>query len=116
MDDIKNHLQNEMLFAKKLVADCKRESIFKVVKGYMDEKQIPLSNILSCATDGAAAMVGRYKGFIGFLKAAVPDVHTIHCMVHRQHLVAKKLVLQKILAGRLHDSLANVYGQSISFP
>ena len=91
-----------MLFAKKLVADCKGESIFQMVKGYMDEKQIPLSNILSCATDGAAAMVGRYKGFIGFLKAAVPDVHTIHCMVHRQHLVAKKL------AGRLHDSLTIV--------
>lgn len=57
---------------------------------------------MACATDGAASMVGRYRGFIAHLKAAVPDVFCMHCVVHRQHLVAKKL------GGRLHDSLAVV--------
>ena len=69
---------------------------------YLQENEIPLTNILSCATDGAAAMVGRYKGFIGLLKSALPGVYTIHCMVHRQNLIAKKL------AGRLNVSLNTV--------
>ena len=32
-----------------------------------------------------------YRGFIALLKKAVPNVFTIHCVIHRQHLVAKNL-------------------------
>ena len=103
-----NQIQNEMLFALNLNSDCKGRSIYEVVVKYLDQNNIPLQNIMACATDGAAAaMVGRYKGFIGLLKADLPGVFTIHCMVHRQHLVAKNL------AGRLHSSL-NVVIRSIN--
>ena len=44
-------------------------------------------------------MTGRYRGFIAFMKKAVPGNFTIHCIVHRQHLVAKHL------SGNLHTSL-----------
>lgn len=47
-------------------------------------------------------MTGRYKGFSAHLKKAVPEVFCIHCVIHRQHLVAKKL------SGRLHDALTVV--------
>ena len=63
------------------------------------EKTIPLSDILSVATDGAPATVGRYRGFVNLLKQNVPGVLAIHCVIHRQHLVAKNL------SGRLHESL-----------
>ena len=66
---------------------------------YMEEKAIPLENIIAVATDGAPAMTGRYRGFIAFMKKAVPGIFTIHCIVHRQHLVAKHL------SGNLHTSL-----------
>ena len=89
----------EMLFAKTLKTDTKGETIFNMVTSYMEEKAIPLENIIAVATDGAPAMTGRYRGFIAFMKKAVPGIFTIHCIVHRQHLVAKHL------SGNLHTSL-----------
>ena len=41
-------------------------------------------------------MVGRSRGFPVFLRE---KVHTVHCVLHKQLLVAKKL------SGELHDSL-----------
>lgn len=36
-------------------------------------------------------MTGRHKGFIAYLKNKVPGVFFVHCVIHRQHLVAKNL-------------------------
>ena len=94
-----DNLVEEMLFARPLMNDTKGESIFKVVDNFFQEKEIPLCNIIACATDGAPAMVGRHRGFIAYLKNAVPDVLAVHCVVHREHLVAKHL------SHRLHNSL-----------
>ncbi|XP_066981037.1 protein FAM200C-like [Macrobrachium rosenbergii] len=69
---------------------------------YFEENNIPLKNIVACATDGAAAMIGRYRGFSAYLKKAVPNVVCAHCVVHRQHLVAKNL------AGRLREAPGHV--------
>ncbi|KAI6647014.1 hypothetical protein LOD99_9013 [Oopsacas minuta] len=88
----------EMLFAKPLVTDTKGESIYKVVE-ISFRKRNCMNNIIACATDGAPAMVGRHRGFISYLKKAVPEVFAIHCVVHREHLVAKHL------SGHLHNSL-----------
>uniref|UniRef100_A0A5S6QK69 DUF4371 domain-containing protein n=1 Tax=Trichuris muris TaxID=70415 RepID=A0A5S6QK69_TRIMR len=92
-------LVQELLFAKELVTDTKGASIFALLKAYFAEKKIPLANIVSVATDGAPSMSGIYRGFIAFLKQEVPDVLAVHCVIHRQHLVAKKL------SERLHCSL-----------
>jgi zinc finger BED domain-containing protein 5/7/8/9 len=93
------NLQEEMLFARKLATDTTGESIFNTLKDYFDEHQIDINNITSCATDGAPSMVGRQRGFLAHLKKLVPDVFSIHCVVHRQHLVAK------CLQPTLHQSL-----------
>jgi hypothetical protein len=53
------------------------------------QKEIPIANILSLATDDAPTMVGRYRGFISFLKQNVSGVLAIHCVIHRLHLVPK---------------------------
>jgi len=92
----------ELLFAKFLQTDTKGESIFHALYEFFKEKEIPLSNILSVATDGAPAMVRRYRGFLAYLKKEVPNALTIHCIIHRQHLVAKNL------SSRLHNSLQYV--------
>ena len=42
----------ELLFARQLKTDTKGESVFNVVENFFKEKNIPLSNILACATDG----------------------------------------------------------------
>ncbi|GFV51052.1 protein ZBED8 [Trichonephila clavipes] len=89
----------EMLFARTLTTDTKGGSIFNVLKEYFMKNSIPLSNIISVATDGVPAMDGHYRGFIGHLKQNVPGVLAIHCVIHRQHLVAENL------KDRLHESL-----------
>lgn len=98
-------IYQELLFAKYLQTDTKGESIFHVLDEFFKEKEIPLSNILSVATDGAPAMVGRYRGCLAYLKKEVPNAFTVHhpsCIIHRQHLVAKNL------SARLHNSLQYV--------
>ncbi|XP_076372972.1 zinc finger BED domain-containing protein 5-like [Tachypleus tridentatus] len=94
--------KEEMLFAKSLLTDTKGETIFNEVVTYFQKNNIPLKNIIACATDGAPSMTGRYKGFIAHLKKAIPEVFCIHCVIHRQHLVAKKM------SARLHDALTVV--------
>ena len=73
----------DLLFAKALKADTKGLSIFNVVEDFFTNKKNPLANVISCATDGAPAMVGRHRGFIAHLKKSSPGVFTIHCIVHR---------------------------------
>ncbi|XP_076324343.1 SCAN domain-containing protein 3-like [Tachypleus tridentatus] len=94
--------KEEMLFPRSLVTDTKGETIFNKVVTYFQENNIPLKNIIACATDGTPSMTGRYKGFIVHLKKAVPEVFCIHCVIHRQHLVPKKV------NARLHDALTVV--------
>ena len=93
----------ELLFAKSLVTDTRGESIFEVVQSFFEHHNIPLSNIIACSTDGAPSMIGCYRGFIALLKKAVPSVFSIHCVIHRQHLVAKKL------SDQLNSSLQVVF-------
>lgn len=92
----------DLLFARELRTDTKGESIFRVVEQFFKEKDIPLTNIWACATDGAPSMTGRYRGFVAYLKRQVPNILAIHCVIHRQHLVAKHLSV------RLHNSLSTV--------
>lgn len=81
----------ELLFARNLETDTKGETIFNTLEKFCDEKEIPLKNIISVATDGAPAMTGCHKGFIAYLKNKIPGVLGVHCVIHRQHLVARNL-------------------------
>ncbi|CAG9839929.1 unnamed protein product [Diabrotica balteata] len=54
--DDNREMAEEMLFARSLITDTKESSIFEsFVKKFFEEKEIPLSNMIACATDGAAA-------------------------------------------------------------
>ena len=92
----------EFLFAEQLEVDTKGSTVYKAVEQFFKRKGIPLSNVIACATDGAPSMIGRHRGFIAHLKREVPDLFTIHCVIHRQLLVAKHL------SDRLHSTLQAV--------
>ena len=62
------------------------------LEGLLNELMIPMKNIIAYATDGAAGMIGKYRGFTTFLTKAIPHVMTIHCVVYRQHLGAKNII------------------------
>ena len=69
---------DEFLFSEYLEGDSKGETIFRCMEEYLQGQNISLENITAVATDGAPAMVGRYRGFATLLKKRVPHVVTVH--------------------------------------
>lgn len=73
------------------------------MQSFFTEKNMPLKNLIACATDGAHSMTGRYRGFIGHTKMQNDwwqndwvDDFMKHCLrvvkiIHGRHLVAKGL-------------------------
>ncbi|KFD45722.1 hypothetical protein M513_13400, partial [Trichuris suis] len=61
----------ELLFAKELLTDTRGDSIFRTVEDFFKEKEIPLTNVIAVATDGAPSMLGRHRGFLSYLKEKV---------------------------------------------
>ncbi|KAL0161518.1 hypothetical protein M9458_045243, partial [Cirrhinus mrigala] len=94
-----DEMAEEFLFSKYLETDTKGLTIFNALSAHLQEKSIPITNILPCATDGTGGMVGRYRGFTALLKEQVPHVLTVHCVLHRHNLVAK------CISPVLHESL-----------
>ena len=91
--------QEEMIFAISLPADTWATTVFHVVEKFYEEKEMPMQNILQCATDGAAAIVAKHRGFTALMKKKIPGLTATHCLIHRQHLVARNL------SAELHNSL-----------
>ena len=90
--------QEEMLFAIYLPADTRATTVFNAMKRFYKEKEIPMQNVLQCAKDGAAAMVGKHRGFIALMKKKILGLIATHCVIHRQLLVAR-------ISAKLHYTL-----------
>ena len=58
-----------------------------------------MKNIMSCAADDAPNMTGKKNGCLKLMQDENPDMLLVHCVIHRQNLVAKNLspVLNKIM-------------------
>ena len=54
----------ELLFAKELETDTQGASIFTAVEQFFKEHDIPIKNIITCATDRAPALTGKHKEFL----------------------------------------------------
>ena len=92
-------LCEEKLFAKLLETDTTGLSFFEARKSCFDENQIRFGNLVFCETDGAPSMLGKQNGFIAYMKKLCSSILAVHCVVHRHHLVAKKI------GSDLHESL-----------
>ncbi|XP_035233449.1 zinc finger BED domain-containing protein 5-like [Stegodyphus dumicola] len=86
--DISGHAQ---LLANVLPEKTTGEEIFRVTSEYLEQGGLKWENCTSVCTDGAAAMVGRTKGFVNRVKERNPDVIITHCFLHREALVTKTL-------------------------
>ena len=94
-----DEIPEELLFSESMTTDIKSSTIFKTVEKNFEDKQIPLRNVIACANNGVPAMIGRHRRFIQHMKTATPGTMVIHCIIHRQHLVAKHP------SAELHESL-----------
>ncbi|XP_042228309.1 SCAN domain-containing protein 3-like [Homarus americanus] len=81
----------DMLFCEALETTTIAIDIYKKLKTYLDDKQIPMENIISCAADGAPVMMGKKNGVLKLLKDDNPQMLLVHCVIHRQNLVSKKV-------------------------
>ena len=66
-------------------------SVFSKVDNYFSEHEVMWSKCKSVSTDGVRAMVGVRSGIVVLIKQVAPEVVSIHCILHRKALVAKKL-------------------------
>ena len=87
------NIMEKLLFCKCLETETKDRTIFQTLSDYLQNKSIPFTNIIACATDAAPAMVDRYL-------LREKNLFTVQCVLPRQHLVAKRL------STRLQESLS----------
>ena len=96
----RGELHEEMVFCESLVGSTRASDIYRIVKEFFTERKVPMRNMISCAADGAPAMMGRRTGCLQLLKADNPNLLTVHCVIHRENLVAKNM--SPILHEALH--------------
>lgn len=69
-------------------ADCSAVELFNYFKNCFTKYEIPITNIVGVASDGANVMVGKNNSFFSHLKTEVPDVILMRCICHSAALVA----------------------------
>jgi hypothetical protein len=89
----------EVLFCEALKTNTTAIDIYNKLKNYLDEAQISMKNITSCATDGAPVMMTKKRGPIKLIIGTNPKMLLVHCVIHRENVVSNRLLpaLNKIL-------------------
>lgn len=64
-------------------------AIFEALMQRLEDLNLDPKKIVSVATDGAPAMVGRTQGLIGRMKEPQPNLLAFHCIIHQSVLCAK---------------------------
>ncbi|KYN10134.1 hypothetical protein ALC57_17729 [Trachymyrmex cornetzi] len=70
--------------------DCSARKLFEVFENLLEEKKIPIKNIVGMACDNASVMIGRNNSFMQQLKLKVPRLVTLNCICHSSAIVASK--------------------------
>lgn len=70
--------------------DCSANKIFETFKNFLEEKEIPIKNIIGLACDNASVMIGCNNSFMSHLKSEIPELITLNCICHSSALVTSK--------------------------
>jgi hypothetical protein len=97
-------VKEELLDIVALQESTRSVDIKNASDSIMKTFDVPLNKIVSIATDGAPAMLGKKIGLIGLLRddSQIPQVIPIHCIIHREHLVTKYLKYPDVMKTVLH--------------
>ena len=88
-----NEINEDLLFCQQMNTRTTGMDIFQKVDTFFSNVGLQWKDCVAICTDGAAAMTGHTAGFQGRVKSASDAPITfIHCMIHREALVAKKTV------------------------
>lgn len=91
--------REELLFAKTLKMDTKGETIFQTLEDFLAQKKIILVEYFGCSYGWSPSHGWSVQRSHCLHKKKNPGIIAVHCVIHRQHLVAKNL------SERLHKSL-----------
>ena len=80
-----------ILMCKTLEGHATGESVFNILNQFFTEHEMTWGECVSVCTDGAATMTGKYKGLKAKVLEVHPTVEWVHCIIHREALVAKQL-------------------------
>ena len=64
------------------------DALYRPVKKLLNDKKIPLTNLVGFAADNCATMMGSASGFQAQLKADLPNVFVLGCVCHSFALCA----------------------------
>ena len=95
-----SNLQEEMLFCKPFETTTTATDIYNIVTNYFADNHIPMTSLVSCAADGAPAMMGKQNGCLKLLKDNQPSMMIVHCVIHRENLVAKNYLHSFIVSSK----------------
>ncbi|XP_069162850.1 zinc finger MYM-type protein 6-like [Procambarus clarkii] len=79
------------LYCIQLGVEITTHNIPQILHDFIIEEGIDWSKCKSVTTDGAKAMVGAINGVVKKIQAVSPNCIAIHCVIHREALVAKRL-------------------------
>ena len=61
-------IKRKLFLLQKIATEYNWRRIFRVASHYIEQEGLEWKNCISVCTDGAAAMVGRYKGFVSRIR------------------------------------------------
>ena len=78
------------LFCLPIGIDTTALSVFSKLANYFSEQEAMWSKCKSVSIDGARVIVGVCSCVVALIKQVAPEVVSVHCILHREALVAKK--------------------------
>ena len=98
----------EHLFCQPVGVRTTAETIFQKLNKFFENEGLDWSKRKSVTTDGAVGMQGLQKGVVKRIQQLSPECVEIHCILHFETLVTKKLKLNTIAVGGQENELNNV--------
>ena len=96
-------LQEELLCSLNFLGRTTSFEIFTALDSYFLQHGIEWEKCFGICTDGAANMTGHHAGVVAKVKdISHPNIMSTYCIIHREHLVAKKMFLE------LHEVLSDM--------
>ena len=91
---------DEFLLCKALALTTKAADIFKIIDDFFKKHDIAWTKVGSVCTDDAPSMLDHQSGIVAWVKAVVPHIISVHCVLHRYALASKTLpeVVKEVLS------------------
>ncbi|XP_076043774.1 SCAN domain-containing protein 3-like [Oratosquilla oratoria] len=90
----KSDINEDFLFCKRMETTTTGEDLFKLVDSFIKEEGLRWDQCFSVCADGAPAMLGARQGFTARVKHVNPTVIVTHCLLHRENLASRKMLIK----------------------